>query len=412
MHTAPLGHSGPAADWEERRRPVTLRKIARFWPRTQGAAVADRGRPVVDVDALSAFGSEGGGAHPAENEHPDLVHGSLALAPRPDGGVAAPAPLRRPVRYRTPLLWTAVVVLTAAGASAATWAYQRFLLRPSPAQFTVETTPPGMDVVIDGQVRGQTPLTVALAPGTYDVAVGTGAAQRTLRPTLTAGASLVQYMEMTPAAGATGALRVETETAGLPVSVDGVEKGLSPLTIDALAPGKHDVVIGRDAAAVQRSVSVQANETVSFFLPAARPPAASAGWLATASPVVAQITEGDRVIGSTELDRVMLPAGEHNLVLVNEALGYRAERRVVITGGKVSRLAIDPPMGTLNINAQPWAEVWLDGRSLGQTPIGNLSAPIGSHEIIFRHPQLGERRETVVVTLREPARLGVDMRRQ
>ncbi len=407
----PRGTAAPQPDREEKRRPVALRKIARFWPRAQGVAVADPDRPAVDVDALSAFGSEGAGAHRAGGESSEGVRGALALAPRPEGDLAVAAARRPGVRYRAPLLWTAVVLLTAAGASAATWAYQRFLLRPAPARFTVETTPPGMDVAVDGQVRGQTPLTLALAAGTYDVTVGTGAAQRTLHPTLAAGASLVQHMEMTPAAAATGALRVETETAGLPVAVDGVEKGVSPLTIDALAPGNHDIVIGRDAAAVQRSVAVQANETVSFFLPA-RPAAPSAGWLSTASPVVAQIMEGGRVIGSTELDRVMLPAGEHSLVLVNEALGYRAERRVLITGGKVSRLAIDPPMGTLNINAQPWAEVWLDGQSLGQTPIGNLSTPIGSHEIIFRHPQLGERRETIVVTVQQPARLGVDMRRQ
>ena len=37
---------------------------------------------------------------------------------------------------------------------------------------------------------------------------------------------------------------------------------------------------------------------------------------------------------------------------------------------------------------------------------------VGSYEVVFRHPQLGERRENVLVTLRQPVRLGVDMRRE
>jgi hypothetical protein len=36
---------------------------------------------------------------------------------------------------------------------------------------------------------------------------------------------------------------------------------------------------------------------------------------------------------------------------------------------------------------------------------------LGSHEIVFRHPELGERRQTVIVTLGSPARVSVDMRK-
>ncbi len=381
-------------------------KIARFWPRNQATAVAESTPPVVDVDALSVFGSEGG------TESPEPAHGTLVLAPRPDSPAAPVAPERPAPKLPHATALDGGHLPERRGGVGRDLGLSAVHRAPRAGPVHARNHPPGMPVTIDGQANGTTPLTLALAPGTHEVIVGTGAGQRTLHPTVAPGLSLVQRIEMTPAAQATGALRVETEAAGLPVLVDGVARGVSPLTIDALAPGDHDVVIGTEATAVHRPVSVRANETVSFFVPIARPPAVSAGWLATASPVVAQITENGRVIGSTDLDRVMLAAGEHNLVLVNEALGFRAERRVTIVGGKVARLSIDPPLGTLNINAQPWAEVWIDGQSLGQTPIGNLSTPIGSHEIIFRHPQLGERRETVVVTLQQPARIGVDMRRQ
>jgi hypothetical protein len=64
------------------------------------------------------------------------------------------------------------------------------------------------------------------------------------------------------------------------------------------------------------------------------------------------------------------------------------------------------------VNAQPWAEVFVDGERVGETPIGNLSRRIGSHEVVFRHPELGERREVVVITAGKPARVGVDLRKK
>ena len=66
----------------------------------------------------------------------------------------------------------------------------------------------------------------------------------------------------------------------------------------------------------------------------------------------------------------------------------------------------------LHINAVPWAEVWIDGERIGETPIGNLPARIGTREIVFRHPDLGERRATALVTLKEPVRISMDLRKK
>ena len=65
----------------------------------------------------------------------------------------------------------------------------------------------------------------------------------------------------------------------------------------------------------------------------------------------------------------------------------------------------------MNINALPWAEVYIDGARVGDTPLANVMLPIGDHEIVFRHPQLGEKRQAARLTQREPLRVSVDMRR-
>ena len=108
----------------------------------------------------------------------------------------------------------------------------------------------------------------------------------------------------------------------------------------------------------------------------------------------------------------MLPAGEHTLTLANESLGFHQERTVHVNAGKTTTTSVELPNGTISLNATPWAEVFVDGERVGETPIGNLSRPIGRHEVIFRNPQLGDHHETVFVTVEGTVRLGVDLRKK
>lgn len=138
--------------------------------------------------------------------------------------------------------------------------------------------------------------------------------------------------------------------------------------------------------------------------------ATAGGWLTVKTPVPMQVFEGNRLVGTTDVERIMLPVGAHRLEVVSEALGYRSRQDVAIRAGETSTLRMEMPEGALAVNAQPWAEVWIDGERIGETPIGNLPRTIGPHEVVFRHPELGEKKTTVVVTLKEPARVGIDLR--
>jgi serine/threonine-protein kinase len=68
------------------------------------------------------------------------------------------------------------------------------------------------------------------------------------------------------------------------------------------------------------------------------------------------------------------------------------------------------PTGLLSVNAVPWASVSVDGGEVGTTPLANVALPIGSHEVVWRHPQLGERRRTIAITARTPTRIGMDFK--
>jgi hypothetical protein len=190
--------------------------------------------------------------------------------------------------------------------------------------------------------------------------------------------------------------------------------------VQGLTPGEHQVAVRADGVTVRRTVSVQANENTVLVVSAIEraapsapvPAAASGGWLAVAAPFELKILEGGKLLGSTAAERLMLPAGEHGLEFTNDALGFQTKRTVKIDAAKTAALKIDAPNGFISINAQPWAEVFVDGQRIGETPIGKVATPIGQHEVVLRHPELGERRQTVTVTLRQPSRLGVDMRKK
>jgi hypothetical protein len=321
-----------------------------------------------------------------------------------------------PAKARPLMNGAAVAVIGIAIGAGAAVAYQKWSSRTRPAQLTIETVPSGLEISIDGQSRGLTPLTLTLPPRAYDAVVGSGTDQRVIKTSLAPGARMVQRLEVTasPAPAASGVLLVETVPPALPIKVDGINQGISPLTLQNVAPGEHDIMLANGRETLHRKVNVRGGETVSLLLTTAGagPSSIAAGWLTFDAPVPLQIRESGNLLGSTESDRLMIAAGNHTLDFVNPDLGFSQRLTVNVTSGKTSGVQIKVPNGTLSLNAQPWAQVWVDGTRVGETPIGNLVRPIGRHEVVFRHPELGERRETVMVTTLQPARLGVDLRRK
>jgi hypothetical protein len=53
--------------------------------------------------------------------------------------------------------------------------------------------------------------------------------------------------------------------------------------------------------------------------------------------------------------------------------------------------------------------VTIDGKSAGETPLANLSVTAGEHQLVFRHPQFGERKVMATITAGAPANISVDL---
>jgi hypothetical protein len=329
--------------------------------------------------------------------------------------IALPASAAGAGSRRSKARWIAVAAVLAAIVGGGAYASRYVGAAPPPAMGTlsVQSSPAGVEVFVDGVTRGVTPAKIALTPGSHILELRGRGVPRVIPLQIASGAQVSQYLEFAESP-TTGMLVVHSQPAGANVTVDGVARGVTPLTVEGLATGDHEVMLQGVNGTSRHTVKVLAGTTASLVAPAT--PAAPAadgpvsGWISVKAPFLIEIREDGNLIGTTETDRLMLAAGRHVLEFVNQTVGYRQSRTVQVLPGKVSAMTIELPQGTVNLNASPWAEVWLDGRRIGETPIGNLAVPIGPHEIVFKHPEFGERKHAISVTTAAPVRLSVSMK--
>lgn len=278
-------------------------------------------------------------------------------------------------------------------------------------KLSVESRPAGAEVMIDGQRQGLTPMTIAVAPGKHMLIVRRGTDVRTVPLAIAAGAEIAEHFELA-AVDATfpvpGRISIATDPPGARVTVDGEPRGISPITVDSVSPATHTVRVSNGDASAERVVAVQPGGTTSVVFSRLSADAPLAGWLTVDAPFDVQIAESGEVVGTSGTTKIMLGAGVHDLVVTNERLGYEETRRMNVPAGKVTNVKITPPNAPLNVNARPWGDVFLDGTALGETPLANVPVPVGTHEVVLRHPQFGERRQTIVVTARGPNRITQD----
>lgn len=250
---------------------------------------------VPDDQRLQSPSPTATGAQPAPTNGPGFE--------RPDWGELR---LRGPIEESTAVSrWWRVLAVALALVAAAEGAYI-WSLRASTASGVGQARlrvdgPTGAEVRVDGRRIGAAPIEHTLAPGDYDVEVGQGTAmQRSPRVTVDAGRTTVMWTvapgtpaevsaatpagssarETPPAspspaapppgapAAATppavtatrGAVLIESTPVGLPVIMEGRPRGVTPITIGPLKPGRHDVLVG----GLARQVDVAANATATL----------------------------------------------------------------------------------------------------------------------------------------------------
>jgi len=113
-------------------------------------------------------------------------------------------------------------------------------------------------------------------------------------------------------------------------------------------------------------------------------PTLAMGSLAVNSPVAAEIYQNGQYLGSTPTT-LQLPAGQQTLEYRHGEL--RSTESYNIKPNERTAASVTFQI-TVQINARPWAQVFLEGaprRPLGQTPLSGVSVPVGG-VLVFENP--------------------------
>jgi PEGA domain len=320
----------------------------------------------------------------------------------------------------------AVVLLALVALGQSAYIGARLLLAPAaaapPSTLIIESAPMGAEVFLDGERRGVTPFRTEAAPGEHSLELRKNGRVRAIPLVLAAGVQASHYVEMSnatvrlPANSADANAQPRStdrsagarSTPGLMLTTPGLS---SSVASPALQTASSALPTGSSLVGSSTTSTVPEARTASEPTTSSPRVSSNRGWVIVESPLNLSVLRGGELVGNSVEGRLPLAAGRHELELVNDSVGYRSVITVQVPPGRAARLPINLPQSTMTITATPSARVWVDGRAVGETPITQLALLVGPHEVRFQHPELGERRVTVLVRIGVTAQATVEFTR-
>jgi hypothetical protein len=113
------------------------------------------------------------------------------------------------------------------------------------------------------------------------------------------------------------------------------------------------------------------------------------GFITISTEPAADIFLGGKKLGRGTLERVQVPAGKHKLKVVLRK-GTQRTLAVNIKRGAHVEKSVAFGSGKLRIVVLPWANVWVDGKKKGQTPLPAMDLMEGSHKVRLANDQIGK----------------------
>jgi hypothetical protein len=272
----------------------------------------------------------------------------------------------------------------------------------------------GADVYVDGQKRDATPALINdLTEGQHVIEVKKDTLSYKQIISVVAGQQLKLVAQLQPAGPATGSVRVVTATPGAQVFLDGEDKGPANATIGNVVVGQHIVEVRAPGFTSQsQEVSVVAGEqrlARMDLVPAVVAPTTAHLRVVTAVPEAEIFLDG-AAAGHAPLDRNDLAPGKH--IIVVRARGYSDwKKEVDLDPATPTTLAADlSSTGSVKVVANvDGAQVFLDGASVGKTPLNLDNVASGDHVVEIRHAGYADAKQSFTMMAGEHKMLEADL---
>ena len=250
-------------------------------------------------------------------------------------------------------------------------------LEKSTTALYVTTTPSGAQVSIDNRSIGKTPIKNHEIPqGTYNIKITKDGykdyeetftldgKERTISPTLEKS---------------TTALYVTTTPSGAQVSIDNRSIGKTPIKNHEIPQGTYNIKITKDGYKdYEETFTLDGKErTISPTLEKS-----TTALYVTTTPSGAQVSIDNRSIGKTPIKNHEIPQGTYNIKITKD--GYKDYEETFTLDGKERTISptLEKSTTALYVTTTPsGAQVSIDNKSIGKTPIKGYEIPQGTHNI-------------------------------
>ncbi|MGB5810505.1 MAG: PEGA domain-containing protein [Polyangiales bacterium] len=301
--------------------------------------------------------------------------------------------------------WIVIVLAIGVGSSAAPTDAQK----PAPGVVVItagDDATTGAAVRLDGTPSGNVPLRETLPPGRHLVQVGKrGFVTFSKWVDLASGQVVTVPVALRPQEQEGGSLLVSADVTGMPVFIDGQQRGATPLVVDGLAPGDHLVEIRSPGEGYQpfaKTVAITAGERTTLDASIRIQP--DLGSLRVITNVPGAVVSLDGVdIGVSPAARGGLTPGEH--VVMARATGYEpVEQNVTVVAGRERVVSVRFTTASTDIarilirTNVPAASIIIDGVDYGAPPVTIEPAELGTHTIAVRAEGYREVRRTCSVS--------------
>ena len=268
--------------------------------------------------------------------------------------------------------------------------------------YSISSSPQGADVYFDGSYKGKTPVTVAVSttgtPG-HTVVLSMSGYQtwtNTYPGNPTEGQTVYITAYLTPVENY-GSVMVQSYPSVATAVLDGVSSQTTPCTFHNVAPGSHILKVTKDGYGdYTTTVMVSAGKTtqVTAYLTKIGP---TTGELyVTSIPPGANVYIGGSYYGITPQIVNDLQPGYYSLRL--EKAGFQDwSDNVYVTAGETTDVSHTfsvtptqtatqvPATGTVAVSSEPaGAQVFIDGRFEGITPVTIPSVETGQHTVLLK----------------------------